>query len=294
MAVTAMTALGSLVWIGCTPKPQPGTKIIVGDSITMAAAVYGDLPLPPGIISYVGFGFSVDGAPGTQPDGSPNPTPQEWLSARVKEKRPEIFISALGTNDAHDSLGYAQWDAGDVARFRTFLNTPHPSACVAVVTPAVAEGQSPDYAAAMAQARLDIMSLAEERAAKGSPTVILDWQAIVDEHPEYIQGGVHLATTPLEPRTEAANARRQVYIDGFDQCQDLLDQATTTTTTTTEPTTTTDRPTEAILHDASRSSPCCAEHVTARRRRRLRRGRASPTTAPSALPSLEWAPRHFL
>lgn len=154
---------------------------------------------------------------------------QPEVTAHARAGRPETLVVALGTNDAHPWRG--GWTASDVVAFRKLVTTPHADACVVVVTPGYGDGVTLEYAYYLNQARAALRRLVTER----PRTVEVDWMAVVQAHPEYLQAdGIHLTG-------EAAwHARSALYWQGLTACRALPPPPTTTApappaTTTTAP-----------------------------------------------------------
>ncbi|HEX8804226.1 MAG TPA: hypothetical protein VF743_08530 [Acidimicrobiales bacterium] len=200
----AAGALALAVASGCTPEPTPGSVDVAGDSLTIQAIFahgYGvDAPEDLQIIANIGW-RAID----AQPD----------VSDHAAHGRPATLVVALGTNDSEPTSN-GGWDGADVTAFRTLLNTPHPSACVVVVLPGMTSAAPAAHRAELVEARQALVALANER----PRTVLVDWQAVVDAHPEYIgPDGIHLRWTdegPADP--EAAAARTALYWSGVRAC----------------------------------------------------------------------------
>lgn len=80
-------------------------------------------------------------------------------------------------------------------------------ACTVVVTPGYRPGLP--YATTLEQAEVDIRAMAAQRAGLGFPTVVVDWQPIVDANPGFLQPApdyVHLTDDPSGNTTEATDA----------------------------------------------------------------------------------------
>lgn len=118
----------------------------------------------------------------------------------------EALIVMLGLNDASDG----GWTQEDVDRFRTMINTPDPSICVAIVLPAHAEGAAdhfPVLVRDLPDARASLRALAAER----PDTFVLDsWQKAIDAEPGVIgPDGVHLSQDPDGAYSYHARRTRQ-------------------------------------------------------------------------------------
>ena len=206
--------------------PFPGTVIVVGDSVSQQA-------------------FDPDG------DGTFNYTagaPAEvnrrvfahmgWTVTNVQStmndysifRWPEKFVVAMGLNDAGIMFGGDGWTSADTDRFRTLIDTVHPTACVTLVLPgylATAPGLNPAYVTEINEARAAMAQLDLER----PYTRTIDWQTVIDQNPGYMQldDGIHLATpgfsatdnlaaaaedrmNPVDPI--AAAARQDFYWNG--------------------------------------------------------------------------------
>jgi hypothetical protein len=214
--VIAVLAFG-LLGAGCVPKPTAGSVDVAGDSLTIQSFFNG------------GFG---DGAPSdlnviaglgwTAPDAQPR------VSEDIKNARPEVLVVALATNDANPGSG--GWTDQDVANFRTMINSPHPDACVVVVTPGYGPTLDDAFKQQIYEARLALRQLIAER----PRTVEADWYVVTRDHPEYITSdGIHLSGE------EAWHARSALYWQGMAKCPEPIPAETTTTTSTTTTTTST-------------------------------------------------------
>lgn len=222
--ILALPALG-LVALACKPEPTAGSVNLTGDSVTVQALLAGSGAAgePTDLDVYAGLGWRLDSA-GTDSDGNPRPTPQEHLTAQVYDEtdpRPQVLVTAFGINDSAPMHGGWDWD--DVARFAEHLDTPHPESCVVVVLPGYGDGTSAEHATELDRARADIASLADGRE---GPTVVVDWQTVVDEDPTVLDDdGIHLAKaeTPEDDggygiSERAAEERLGLGWEGVAQC----------------------------------------------------------------------------
>ena len=147
---------------------------------------------------------------------------------------PQKYVVAMGLNDASPMLGGDGWTSADVDRFRTLINTVHSTSCVVLVLPGhgsnLGQYSNPAWNAEIEKARVALAQLAAER----PHTLTIDWQGVIDQHPEYMdEDGIHLPTpgklpaddlamaaldkmNPVDP--VAAAARQDFYWKGVAQC----------------------------------------------------------------------------
>jgi hypothetical protein len=224
---TGGTTTSAPIKIKLDNAPIPGKVIVVGDSVTQQA-------------------FDPDGD-GTNSYTTNAPADRNifakmgWTTKDVQTtvnnysifRHPQKLVVAVGLNDASTFFSDG-WTADDLTRFRTLLNTPNANTCIALVLPGHAETGSTSWfnswAAQIDEARADLITLAAER----PRTVIIDWQTVIDEHPEYVdEDGIHLLTPHTSPMEDlmdasagqmntvdpaAAEARQNFYWDGVAQC----------------------------------------------------------------------------
>lgn len=148
---------------------------------------------------------------------------QPEVEAAVAEGEVDALVVALGTNDSGVGVGLDGWSPADVELFRQLIALPGPEACVVIVLPGSGDGIDPAHAVEMDEARFDLISLAEQRGEVegGGPTVVVDWQATIDAHPELIaEDGIHFAVDPTTNQASptAAAARTTLYWQGVDAC----------------------------------------------------------------------------
>lgn len=223
--LTLALAVVGLLALACKPEPTAGSVNLTGDSVTVQAVLAGSgvEGEPTDLDVYAGLGWRLDSA-GTDSDGTPRPTPQEHLTAQVNnwdDPRPETLVTAFGINDSSPANGGWDWD--DVARFAEHLDTPHETSCVVVVLPGYGDGISAAHGAELDHARADLASLAGQRE---GPTVVVDWQTVVDEDPTVLDAdGIHLAPaqTPEDDggygiSERAAEERLGLGWEGVAQC----------------------------------------------------------------------------
>jgi hypothetical protein len=187
-----------------------GRVFVAGDSLTLQTTTSGAVTAaPPDLQIAAGMGWTAAEA-------------QPPLDAAVAEGPVDTLVVALGTNDS--SLREAEgWTASDVERFRQLISTPDVGACVVLVLPGLGPGPDALYAAEMAEARADLRQLADERrlAPDAGPTVVVDWQTVLDRHPEVMApDGVHLAGDESGAAfASSAAARLDLYWAGVQKCQ---------------------------------------------------------------------------
>lgn len=147
---------------------------------------------------------------------------QQPLDAAVQEGRAGTVVVALGANDSSVKEGADGWSPDDVARFRRLFDTVPRSSCLVVVLPGYAPGIDAAHAAELEAAHFDLRGLATTREQVATaPTVVVDWQQVVDAHPNLIHAdGVHLARDPVtdDATPDAAGALAALYWQGIDAC----------------------------------------------------------------------------
>ena len=193
---SACLAAVALLGAACVPEPRPGSVDVAGDSLTIQAFYNG------------GFG---EGAPSDldviADNGWTVAEAQRRVAANAAAGRPSVLVVALATNDAHPWRG--GWTSSDVTGFRRMMSTPHPSACVVLVLPGWGAGASIEHGYHMNLARSSLRRLATER----PRTVVADWLAVVQAHPEYLRSdGIHLSGLA------AWHARSALYWQGVAAC----------------------------------------------------------------------------
>lgn len=220
------TITSAPVTVNVQNPPIPGTVSVLGDSVSQQAFqpngdgvnVYtANAPAPDKRDIFVYMGWAV-----------PNVQPHATDMAKIRW--PEKLIAAVGLNDATTLWGSDGWTVDDVSRFRTLINTPHVNSCVAIVLPGYGVGANPAWAAQIDEARVDLAALATER----PHTITVDWQPVINQHPEYIdEDGIHLLTpyttwiedliaagegrlSPVDPVASAA--RQEFYWSAAAQC----------------------------------------------------------------------------
>jgi lysophospholipase L1-like esterase len=129
---------------------------------------------------------------------------------------PEIVVIGLGTNDVRNADQTTIGNA--IGNIANYLDR-RPTACTALITIIDEPGWGLDVSAPLYNA-----ALAQLAADRGN-TIIADWAAVADAHPEYLGvDGVH--HTPL-----GQAAYRSLIVSAVDQCSDLIAASATTTTT---------------------------------------------------------------
>lgn len=178
LAAAAAVAAIAFAGVACEPTDDPAwTWQIAGDSITFQAGYYGGDLHGAQTAGLVGLGWQAANA-------------QDQLTANVNnpEHSPRTFAMAFGWNYA-DVYGQAEANELYAMAF-----TPDPAACVVIVLP----GGRPDPN--ITRVRSDLTALHEARLGNGLRSVLVDWQPILDVHPEYLDvDGVHLAPSPAVP-----------------------------------------------------------------------------------------------
>jgi hypothetical protein len=204
--------------------PIPGSVGVVGDSISYdsfnsTGSVYNRTyfgNVPQDLVLDYWPGFTVS---------SSQPRVEQWATGR----RPEILVIADGVNDAKPAGsiedGYSQADRDNLL---TMLDTIHDSACTVLVLPGWGSGLGETaYDQEYIVELYEVRSLYQELDAQRADIVTVDWQAVIDTHPEYMDpvDGIHLAPKADGGPgwdTAAATARQVMYWDGVAQCQAVL------------------------------------------------------------------------
>jgi hypothetical protein len=193
------------------PERDPGRVFVAGDSLTFTAVhPYGMGDGAPADVEVSsGFGWTVADV-------------QPAVDAAVLARPIDTLVVAMGTNDAAPVLGGDGWTGDDVDRMRRLVGTVPDSACVVLVLPGYGPGIRPEHAAAIDAARLSIQAVGAERAAGDwyGPTVVVDWQEVLDEHPgTAAPDGIHMVG-PIDGLSDptAAALRRDLMWGGVDAC----------------------------------------------------------------------------
>jgi hypothetical protein len=218
--------------------PAPNTTIVVGDSVTQQSFDPNADNTPtytanaPGVLNTNFKQFSYMGWDVADVQGT--------VSGHAIFRWPQKFVVAMGLNDAVPSFffGGDGWTNtgtnNDLDRFRTLINTVHPTTCVAIILPGYgATGDTPwfgPWVTEIDKARADLAALEFER----PHTKIFDWQDVIDQNPQYVDNdGIHLLTpnTTWQQDTQAAangmlspvdqtaaDARQNFYWDAAAQC----------------------------------------------------------------------------
>lgn len=181
------------------PPPLPGTVDVAGDSVS--AQAFGYTTARPGVTAranteMVRYGWGCHDV-------------EARLRQHIAARRPEILIWALGPNDANPATG--GYELSDLACWAGAFEDTHPETCIVVVLPGYGAGIAPAWAREIDEARGYVPQTLAGRA----NTVTVDWQPIVDQHPEYMQAdGIH------KGNAAAAAARLALYDLGARQCED--------------------------------------------------------------------------
>jgi hypothetical protein len=194
------------------PETTPGRVFVAGDSLTFTASWdHGSGKAAPDDLEWAAWlGWT---AADVQPQ----------LDAAVAQAQVDALVVALGTNDSSPDVS-GGWTEADVAQFQHLVATAGSSACVVIVLPGYGDGIDSHHAAEMDEARADLLALADERRRTpgAGPTVVADWQAVVDANPDLLaDDGIHLAPDPVvtdDVSAEAATARTTLYWQGVDAC----------------------------------------------------------------------------
>jgi hypothetical protein len=108
--------------------------------------------------------------------------------AQVEAIPPKVLTLALSGNDS--SMGSGGWTDSDEAEWTWALNNADPSTCIVIIGPAFGEAVEAVLPGTIEQARLAQAWLA---GITRPNTFVLDWWAVMDQHPEWwLSDGVHL------------------------------------------------------------------------------------------------------
>jgi len=182
-----------------------GDVVLLGDSVTEQAFGYLDGPTsgaPARLHRWSHVGWTLEAA-------------TAHAGTAVAAASTGTLVLAVGPNDA------APWDGGwtddDVAHWQATLDDVPAATCVAVVFPGWgAKLHGTPWERSMEQMRTDVGRLVDARRSAGSPTVAVDWLAVVTRHPDYLAAdGIHLATNA------AATARQSLYWQAVATCRSL-------------------------------------------------------------------------
>ena len=203
--------------------PILGSVHVLGDSLTIQTFFghgYGE-GAPADLVVTAGLGWK---AQDVQPDAT----------SQAANRRPEVQLVTIGTNDSNVVLGGDGWNAADLARFKTLLNTPDQRACKVLVLPGYGPGVSPAYAVELNEAHADLATLADAR----DDVIAVDWQQVINDNPGIIDtDGIHLASPQTSEAQDAAlefnnkvatvtpvaaQLRAQLYWQGMNTCYDLM------------------------------------------------------------------------
>jgi hypothetical protein len=148
-----------------------------------------------------GYGGTFDGP--IYADAGRTPAQAAPIVGQQTDAHPTapVVLADVEHNGARDGA----WSTAD--RNAEFAMIFASEACTVIVTPGYRPGLP--YAATLEQAEADIRAMAAQRATLGYPTVVVDWQPIVNAHPEYLQPApdyVHLTDDPSGGTTEATDA----------------------------------------------------------------------------------------
>jgi hypothetical protein len=198
-------------WTPTPPDRDAGRVLVLGDSLTFTAVhPYGNGPDAPADVEVVaGFGWTaVEAQPG--------------LDAAVLARPVDTLVVALGTNDAAPEPGGDGWGPADADRLRRLVGTVADTACVVLVLPGHGPGIGAVHATEMAEARRDTLAVAADREAGDwyGPTVVVDWQAVLDAEPALAApDGIHVVG-PVDGLADphAADVRRRLMWSGVDGC----------------------------------------------------------------------------
>lgn len=202
---------------GATPSTRPaadddaGRVFVAGDSLTVQTTwSVADTASPPDLEVAAGMGWTAVDA-------------QPALDTAVAAGSVDILVVALGTNDSSLHENADGWSTADLERFRRMIYTPAIDACVVLVLPGLGPGPDSLYATEVAEARAALQQLAQERdqVPDAGPTVVVDWQAQIDRHPDLVASdGVHLSGDESGVAwPSSAAARLGLYWAGVQKCQ---------------------------------------------------------------------------
>lgn len=185
LGIAVLVAL-ALALLGCQP-PVPGRHLVVGDSLTMTAALEGGFPAGYDVHSMMGW-EAEDALPG--------------VTQRVADpaRNPACAAVALGHNDAADGMSGSTdlgdgFTATDQRQLTDLADAFHPATEVVWVLPAY-HGNLAPYAAGIAAYRGWVTAEAAEAGDR-----VIDWATVVQ--PAHLEpDGTHL--TPAGRRAYGA------------------------------------------------------------------------------------------
>jgi hypothetical protein len=196
--------------VTAAPDRWPGHTFVAGDSLTATSLSSMDPgpDAPDDLVVSAGIGWTARHV-------------QPHLDLAQIDRPVDTLVVALATNDSAPFDG--GWTADDEAAFRRLVGSVGDAACVVVVLPGHAPTADLARVAEMAEARLALWSLVDERRQGDwyGPTVVVDWQERVDARPDLMSpDGIHLTPRPgvAFATAEAAAWRTSLYWEGTARC----------------------------------------------------------------------------
>lgn len=208
---------------GCAPVP--GRVVVTGDSTMFQALYYSTSTVDDG---WDHGQFDAGNDPNTPDDDlvqigaeAEDLHPDVQRAVDDPNRSPEVLVVAVGHNDvAVGGTGVSGqsrdgWTDQDALQVLSLLAAPEDgSTCTVAVLPGYL-GADPVHAANIAAMRTFV---AESVALNPGSMAAVDWQTVIDVHPEYLApDGIHLSGA-----AEASNAFIELVDSGVNECFDVL------------------------------------------------------------------------
>lgn len=191
LGVTLVMVTGACELIEKQP-PVPGRVAIGGDSLTVQASYWGGGLSGWDETEKIGIGWQAE-----------HVQPRATLDVESPATSADVFVVALGQNDASKSAGRDGFTNEDKLQLSSLLGTPADGACVAVVEPWYQPPAGQPFDGAQMEGILAYRTWIEGVVASDPDRYrSVDWRPVAEAHPEYIAAdGIHLVV----PQTMSAN-----------------------------------------------------------------------------------------
>lgn len=208
--VVASVVVGVVLCVACLPPPSgwygdSGPRVgVIGDSLVQAAEAGGFQTNDPdrflsAAMAEAGYRTSTSAFVGAT-------TSDLGVLLSFPEPGPEISVLALGTNDMRDGRVAVETALGNIVGYLE----RRPVACTALVTIVDEPTWGLDVTAPLYNLALAALAGARD------DVVVVDWGAVVDEHPEY------LAPDGVHHTAEGQEAYRSLLVSAAGECARFL------------------------------------------------------------------------
>lgn len=198
-AVVAALAAGACDLVD-KQEPVPGRVAIGGDSLTVQASYWGGGLAGWDDAAKVGVGWQAE-----------HVQPRATLDVEGEATSADVFVVALGQNDAARSWARDGFTDEDRMQLWSLIGTPADGACVALVKPWYQPPTGQPFDAAQADG-IEAYRAWVDQAVAADPQRYrsVDWRPVAEAHPEYIAAdGIHLVV-PSTLTMQQLDARVEV------------------------------------------------------------------------------------